>query len=73
MVVAVTMLAKSGLGPGGGESPAVGMVPDPGTDGEPDWKAIRKEVSPADECMVDKVVNIGAVREAGEMLDTEET
>lgn len=73
MIVAVTTPAKSGLEPGDGELPTADAIPDLGTGEGPDWKAIRKEVSPADECMVDKVVNMGAVREAGEMVDTEET
>lgn len=71
--VAITMLAESDLEPGDGELPTDDAIPDLGTDGEPGWKAIRKEIDLEDEYLVDKAGNIGAIREAGEMVDTEET
>ncbi len=70
--VAITTLAESDLEPGDGEFPTDDAIPDLGTGGGPDWKEIRKEIDLADEYLVDEVGNIGAVGEAGEMMDTKE-
>ncbi len=70
--VVITTLAESDLGPGDGELPTDDAIPGLGPGGGAGWKAIRKETNPADDPLIEEAGNIGAVGEAGEMMDTEE-